>query len=368
MFANFINRYLDDLVSPKVSADPVERGTHRAFMGLRIGFALVAMSIFPVYLIHAQTTTLLESMIFCWFVMPLLAVACLSKTGNYATSLLLSTVLSLPFLAGAAVMTGGAVASSFMIWLLTPLLEAILSKHRRAVIHTGLLILVTAIVIMASDYLQPVKTIILSADKATLISIVSVLAAILYVTLTAFVLEGVSNLGAKITAQNADKYRLLASNMTDAILRHDMHGNIRFASSAIEALTGIPAHNATRFGMVLSQIDPDDRDIYKAALLECLATQRPTSVVFKLVGAPEFANMSLDKRVSWLEEAINTSSNLKPLVWIEMKAQPVSDGSSEIVSVWRDVTARRLQETKIEGVQRETARIQAISPMNFARR
>jgi two-component system, cell cycle sensor histidine kinase DivJ len=153
---------------------------------------------------------------------------------------------------------------------------------------------------------------------------------------------------------DADKMRMLLTHMTDAIVFHKENGDVRFASDKIESLLSIKAGDLTLETLLLNLL-PADRTVYSKSFAECKLTNLPVSHEFKLAGSPDFADMSLEKRMSWLTDAINTEAPVNAVIWVEMVVKPIDEG---FVTVWRDITARRLQDARIENIQKETTRVQ----------
>lgn len=157
-----------------------------------------------------------------------------------------------------------------------------------------------------------------------------------------------------VLGEEDGKMRMLLKHMSDAIVFHKENGDVRFASDKIESLLSIKSNDLTLEGL-LASLYPTDKMAYSQSFAECKLSNAPISKEFKLAGSPDFADMSLEKRMSWLTDAINTEAPINSVIWVEMVVKPIEEG---FVTIWRDITARRLQDARIENIQKETARVQ----------
>src|SRR5882672_11662695 len=120
------------MVHPSVQQDALTAARHRAFIGPRLLGSLVALAAFPVYLIMRGVPSLLELLVFAWLVAPILIAYFLSRTGEYESAHVLSSLSLTGLVTVVAIGTGG-ISSFAAIWLVVVPLEAALSASRRVV-------------------------------------------------------------------------------------------------------------------------------------------------------------------------------------------------------------------------------------------
>jgi cell cycle sensor histidine kinase DivJ len=129
---------------------------------------------------------------------------------------------------------------------------------------------------------------------------------------------------------------LLASNMTDVIIRHNRQGAVLFASPAAERLLGVEP-SALRGQELFDRIHVADRPAYLNALSEAAVSGLPRSVEFRIIQGPQ------------------TPACAPRFIWVEMRSRPLDghphwpdSGEREVVSVLRDVTDRKSQDQMLE--------------------
>ena len=137
-----------------------------------------------------------------------------------------------------------------------------------------------------------------------------------------------------------ERYRLLADNVTDIILQHDLEGRIAYISPSVRQLGYEPE---SLIGLVRFEfIHPDDRDALVARMRAVAAGGDG--------GGIEARVRKADGR--W--------------VWIESRPTPIRDDQGRIVgilSVCRDFSAREKAEAALREVRAEMARVARISAL-----
>ena len=124
--------YIDTLVHPSAQQDALTASRHRAFIAPRLIGSLVALAAFPVYVTLRGVPSVLEVVVFAWLVAPILIAYFLSRTGQYESAHVLSSLALTGLVTAVAVETGG-IGSFAAIWLVVVPLEAALSASRRVV-------------------------------------------------------------------------------------------------------------------------------------------------------------------------------------------------------------------------------------------
>jgi PAS domain S-box-containing protein len=137
-----------------------------------------------------------------------------------------------------------------------------------------------------------------------------------------------------------ERYRLLAENATDIILKHDLEGRIDYVSPSVRQLGYEPE---TLIGFVrFDFIHPDDVEVLRSRLRE-------------------IANGGVCGRIEARARRADGE-----WVWIESSPSAVRDDQGRIVgvlSVCRDVTARMEAESTLQELRFEMARVARISTL-----
>jgi cell cycle sensor histidine kinase DivJ len=339
MFAP-IRAYLDALLHTSARQDSLIAARHRAFFATRLFVGLSALAVFPLYLAWRGVPGPIEVFALGWMLTPLLLVWYLSKSGKYERAHLLSACALAILVALVGALTGG-LASFAAPWIVVIALEASLSASRRLIAATIAIAIFTA---LALWILVPAPA--SAAFSHGWISIAGVASAALYaggiaLANSAFVREGHL---AKLASEA--RYKLLAQNMSDVIARHGRDGAITFISPAAEQLTGLPASELLGHKL-FDRVHLADRPAFLTAISDAARGSAPVSLEFRLQrawpgnefrGAPEF-------------------------VWVEMRSHSIEAGSDarasqarQVVSVFRDITARKADALAVENARSEAER------------
>jgi two-component system, cell cycle sensor histidine kinase DivJ len=324
--------YVDSLVHPSGHADAFTRARHRAFMVPRLLSGITALALLPAQLAIRGAPTPLEIAVFGWLIVPLLAVFYLSRTGRLERAHeLCSLGLTVLITAVAAVM--GGLGSSIAALLVVVPLEAAASAARRPVLIASALAVGAMLLLMGLDlgHLLPDLSAQRSGDALAALGV-----ALLNATGLAVGNEWVATLGRDLMNAEGARYHLLASNMTDVIIRHNRQGAVLFASPAAERLLGVEP-SALRGQELFDRIHVADRPAYLNALSEAAVSGLPRSVEFRIVQGPQ------------------TPACGPRFIWVEMRSRPLDgyprspdSGEREVVSVLRDVTDRKTQDQMLE--------------------
>jgi PAS domain S-box-containing protein len=136
-----------------------------------------------------------------------------------------------------------------------------------------------------------------------------------------------------------ERYRLLADNVMDIILKHDLDGRIDYVSPSVAQLGYRPDE---LIGGVRTFTHPDDIEPLQARLRDLLGGMPCGSFEARIRKADG----------GW--------------VWIETNPTAIRDDQGRIVgilSIWRDVTARKTAESDLQEVRAEMARVARISTL-----
>ena len=245
-----IRDYVDTLVHPSALNDALTASRHRAFIAPRLLGSVVALAAFPIYIALRGVPGTLEVLVFAWLVLPILTAYYLSRTGQYESAHVLSSLALTGLVTAVAAETGG-IASFAAIWLVVVPLEAALSASRRVVALASTFALVAAGLLhfLGAHALLPPAD---GSEIGTLAAL-GIISAALYATGLALGAESLARTSFWLLYAEEDRYRLLARNMTDVITRHGRNGAVLFVSPAAETLFSAKVERAARPSPVRSR-------------------------------------------------------------------------------------------------------------------
>ena len=340
--------YVDALVHPTARQDALTAVRHRAFIAPRLLGSFVALASFPIYIVLRGVPGALEVGVFAWLVTPILIVTYLSRTGRYDTAHILSS-LSLTVLAGTLALFTGGIGSFAAIWLVVVPLEAALSASRRVIVLASLFTLTAASILLALGFGGWLPAPLASGQTHALAAL-GIISAAVYATGLALGTEQLTRTSFWMLHAEEDRYRLLARNMTDVIVRHGRSGAVLFVSPAAEALLGVPVHELLRNGL-FDRVHVADRPAYLAALADAATLNEERALEFRI-------RREADAR------------HAGRFIWADMRCRPLDYGAQEgepenkpaereVVAVLRDVSDRKAQELTIDAARADTERASA---------
>ncbi len=330
-----IRDYVDTLVHPSALNDALTASRHRAFIAPRLIGSVVALAAFPLYIVARGIPSSLEVIVFAWLVLPILTAYYLSRTGQYESAHVLSSLALTGLVTAVAAETGG-IASFAAIWLVVVPLEAALSASRRVVALASTFALVAAGLLHLlgyQDMLPPA-----GASEAGTLAALGIVSAALYATGLALGAESLARTSFWLLYAEEDRYRLLARNMTDVITRHGRNGAVLFVSPAAETLFNAKVSELHGHHL-FDRVHVTDRPAYLTALADAASLGEARSVEFRV-------------RRERTEDGA-ASSPATQFIWVEMRCRRLDCASSEVgdpevVSVMRDVTERKVQEEALD--------------------
>ena len=338
-----IRDYVDTLVHPSALSDALTASRHRAFIAPRLLGSVVALAAFPIYIAMRGVPSVLEVLVFAWLVLPILTAYYLSRTGQYESAHVLSSLALTGLVTAVAAETGG-IASFAAIWLVVVPLEAALSASRRVVALASTFALVAAGLL----HLLGTQAMLPPADGLGVgtLAALGIISAALYATGLALGAESLARTSFWLLYAEEDRYRLLARNMTDVITRHDKNGAVLFVSPAAEALFSAKVSELHGHHL-FDRVHVADRPAYLTALADAASLGEARSVEFRV-------RRDLPHDAGVAEKFQPTSQ----FIWVEMRCRRVDCASSEIgapevVAVMRDVTERKVQEQALDHARAE---------------
>jgi cell cycle sensor histidine kinase DivJ len=345
-----IREYVDTLVHPSAQHDALTASRHRAFIAPRLLGSVVALAAFPLYIVARGVPSALEVLVFAWLVLPILTAYYLSRTGQYESAHVLSSLALTGLVTAVAAATGG-IASFAAIWLVIVPLEAALSASRRVVAMASTIALAAAgllLLLGTQDMLPPQGT---AGSEAGALAALGIISGALYATGLALGAESLARTSFWLLYAEEDRYRLLARNMTDVITRHGRNGAVMFVSPAAEALFGTPVTELLGHRL-FDRVHVADRPAYLTALADAACLHEARSVEFRVRRDPA-------------EPDGSAAADRMQFIWVEMRCRPFDDAGPdaaagpEVVAVMRDVTERKLQEQALEDARAEADRANA---------
>jgi two-component system, cell cycle sensor histidine kinase DivJ len=324
-----LTKQIAALVHPEAFNRAAERARHEAFISRQLLASLAIMAAAPLFLACYGAPAPWHAAVFAWGILPLCAVALVSRTGELA----LAQGLSMTCFIGVAItlaIGGGNAWQATLAWLVLVPLEGVLTQNRRLVLLgataaiASLLALATA---AASGWFDLVSSL---SYLCMLIAPAVLYAALLAIT----TLRQQQDHHRTIEILNLRRH-VLYETMGDLVIHHDATGLVEHVSNNCEILFGLPARSFMGRGL-FERIHVADRP----ALLKCLsdATRSPTTVCAML-------------RLRTGLTAANTLNRSEPVFrWIELRAhahqipgQQNGCGAVEVLSILRDVTDGKMQ-------------------------
>ncbi len=337
--------YVDTLVHPAAQQDAITAARHRAFIAPRLLGSFVALASFPVYIAVRGVPSALEIGVFSWLAAPILIVYYLSRTGRYESAHVLSS-LSLTILASAVALWTGGIGSFAAIWLVVVPLEAALSASRRVVAIAAFFALSAAaalFIFAATGMLPHIET---TAEEHSALAAIGVVSAMLYATGLALGVESFSRANLWLLRSEEERYRLLADNVSDVVVRFGRAGSVLFASPTAESLMGVQVKELLGDSL-FERVHVADRPAYLATLADTASLNEERSLAFRIRrgGGPQYAGQ---------------------FVWVEMLCRPFDyiddkqiQANRNVVAVLRDISEQKLQERAIEIARSESERASA---------
>ena len=322
--------YFSSLVHVSARGDALAAARHQSFIASHLLGGLLALCVFPVYLVVNGKPSLLGAAAFLWLLSPIGIAIFLSRTGKFAAAHFASSANFAALVTYTAWLTGG--LSSWLIpWMVAVPLEAALATERRIVVWAagvaGLGLGILAFIQWHGFYM-PEETLPLSP---MMLSLLGAITATGYAAGLAIMVQLVHKRSENAVHSGEERYRLLAENATDLITRHDEKGRVVFASHAALSLFGEPVQKILGEGL-FERVHVADRPAYLTALSRCLANNEAIAVEFRVrrAGSGEAARY----------------------VFVEMRCRPMppeadARGRTGIVAVTRDIADRKAQEAEL---------------------
>ena len=325
-----LSAYFSSLVHVSARGDALTAARHQSFIASHLVAGLIALCVFPVYLVASGKPSPFVAVAFLWLLTPMAIAIFLSRTGRYAAAHVASAANFAGLITYCAWLTGG-LNSWLMPWMAVVPLEAALATERRHVVWAAPAAALGLAVLAAAQWFGFAY----GADplplSAAILALIGAMSAMLYAAALAVMVQLVQRRADQVSVTGEERYRLLAENATDLITAHDERGRVAFASPAAVELAGEPAQKLLGDGL-FERVHVADRPAYMTALSRALADNATMTVEFRLRRA--------------------TSAETPRYVWVEMRCRPLrpSEQAPErpgIVAVTRDISERKAQEAEL---------------------
>jgi two-component system, cell cycle sensor histidine kinase DivJ len=340
-----IRDYIDTLVHPAAGCDALTAARHRAFIAPRLFGSFIALAAFPIYIALRGAPSMLEVLVFAWLIIPILTAYFLSRTGLYETAYVLSA-LALATLGTVVAAATGGIASFATAWLMIVPLEAALSASRRVIAIAAVLTFgaLGLLLLLGAGDMLPIPQ-----SSGPALATLAIISATLYATELAFGAQVLMRTVFRLVKDQTERYRLLATSMTDAVTRHDQNGAVLFASPAAGPLVGVPPQELIRNGL-FDRVHVADRPAYLTALGDAAAFGHVRSVEIRV------------RRETAPTRGVE-------FVWVEMRCRPQDNQSQnrgEVIATMRDITESKQQQQTIENAGSELAQANAAKSKSLA--
>ena len=325
-----LSAYFSSLVHESARGDPLTAARHQSFIASHLLGGLLALCVFPIYLVVGGKPSLYGAAAFLWLLSPIGIAIFLARTGKFAAAHLASAANLAGLVTYCAWLTGG-LASWLIPWMVVVPVEAALATDRRIVAWgAGVAGLGLAVLAIAPSFAAAHAPDLLALSPM-LLALVGAVSAMAYAAALAVMVQLVHRRSEGAVRAGEERYRLLAENATDMITRHDEKGRVLFASLAAQQLFGEPVQKIAGEGL-FERVHVADRPAYLTALSRSLANNEPIAVEFRI------------RRAGGAEPA--------RYVWVEMRCRPLRAedmalGRPGIVAVTRDISDRKAQEAEV---------------------
>ena len=335
-----------------------DQARHRLFMVVHLTAGLLALASLPLVLLltgvglaagHGfEQSTLGPELSFLpfWMLAPLVSVAYLSRTGNLSNAFLLTAIMTAAFLVWIASLTGG-MHSPHLIWLGIIPLEVALAGNSRIIKQALVICLLAIAMVSLADWAGWIQSGAATSSYSALIATMSVCAAILYAGILAVRVERLHR--GRMSELEAKElyYRSIANSVSDMITRHDLSGDVTFASPSAKALFALDPEQVLG-NQLFRLVHIPDRPTYLRALSACMHESaqgcEPVSVELRVfAGGPE-------------EDCQAEAGQTGSLCWVEMKCAPEIDEQGVVtgaIAVTRDISKRKAQQLALETARQE---------------
>jgi len=297
------------LVHPDVSHDPRLRARHASFVLGHLGGALVTAALVLLVIIRLEAVPpgLWVGMV--WLAASPLGIAALLRSTGDLEWAQITSIANLAALVFVLTFLTGGLSSPLVPWFVLVPFEAALSGRRRLIL-SAIGASIAAVIMLGLLQWQGFAPVFdLGSDPfAPVLQVLGLMAAIAYAGIAAAASQAAHLAMTQVARSDESRYRLIAENAMDLIMRFGMDGSVTFASPSAHDVLGIDAvdlvgHSISEF------VAGDDRRNVQTALAH--------SSYFAGEATLEFRIRRADKSLLWVE------MRCRPLL-LDLKAEPDS--------------------------------------------
>ena len=337
-----LRQHVAALVHPGAPSDVVTRTHHEIFIASRLAVALVAIALSPLFLAFGGAPALWQAIAFSWMLLPVVAVAVLSRTGRLIPAQLICAVsilgLSMTFAAG-----GGMAAA--LAWLVLVPIEAALSMNMAALVVSTIAAVASALALMLAREFDLLPA---APDVNPFVYAAVLVPAIIYAGSLSWLMVTMHNLHQRIQIVRAARFHSLSEVIGDVVLRHDRFGAVVAVSPGCERQFGIGPSDLMGRGF-FERVHVADRPAFLKAISDAATWREPVAVELRLrICDGAAAQTAADTVFAWIElraRRFDTDIRL-----------PGEAEDDAVVAIARDITAHKKHEAGIEAARAEAER------------
>jgi cell cycle sensor histidine kinase DivJ len=312
--AAWLESWVAAQVHDSAGADLAERARHERFIVARSVAAAVALAALPPFLIWRGVPSTLECLALLALVVPLAAVALLSRCGGLIQAQALASGAVMPLAASLCAALGGPAGPGALVLLALPF-EAVTAGSKggflAAFAMTALSVPLALALTQAAPLAAPAECAAVGGAVALVLAFSHALAAL------AVDLRLAALVRMALRAGEAREGATLQA-IDDLITWHDRNGLVLRANAASARLLGVPPAALQGRGL-FARVLVADRPAFVKAISDAAMSDEPVSVRLR-IGAGEAGART---------EA--------PVLWVEMRAHRLRGGSASVVAMSRTV-------------------------------
>ena len=262
-----LRQHVAALVHPGAPSDIVTRTHHEIFIASRLAVSLIAVALSPLFLAFGGAPALWQVIAFSWMLLPVAAVAVLSRTGQLIPAQMICAIgilgLSLTFAAG-----GGMAAA--LAWLVLVPIEAALSMNMAALVVSTIAAAGSAVTLMLAREFDLLPA---APDVNPFVYAAVLVPAIIYAGSLSWLMAKMHHLHRRIEIVRAARFHSLSEIIGDVVLRHDRFGAVVAVSPECERQFGIAASELMGRGF-FERVHVADRPAFLKAISDAASNRR----------------------------------------------------------------------------------------------
>jgi cell cycle sensor histidine kinase DivJ len=333
------------LVHPDARTYELDRIRHELFIGSRLAISALTIAAMPAYVALRGVPALWEAIAFAWLLLPVVAVAHVSRGGKLANGHEICK-LGLVGVGTTLAVGGGTEAAAALAWFILVPFEASIVVVSRRVLWACLITIAAALAVSLADWWGILPR---PGGNSPMLTAAFVLPAVVYALVLAVSNRRLQEFGARMERLGDARYQSLTEVVGDLIMRHDRSGATLAVGGQCESLFGIPPRELIGRGF-FEHIHIADRPLFLKTIADALAGNVVLAATFRL------RTTGIEREPTNIKEPV--------FVWVEMRArrfEKISDvsghvESTAVITVVRDVTRQKLHEQELDIARAEAER------------